>query len=159
MTCQCKAPGFCPLKGRMVRHADIQSCKGSFPVRKRTSDTLACQCAGPGDCPVFHRAMDQADYDVCSGAVQWLKAREMARWLQPSAAEAGRSCVYDNGQAFDEHGLPLKRRTCGCNGQKPVILMKNCMHPSHQDPMPEGCESRCSHFIRVEPDALDGSEA
>ena len=108
-----------------------------------------CRCEGPGHCPVFDRNMDQAEFDICSGAVQWLRLRHVGEWLRPKMAESGRVCVFDGGAALDEHGIPIKRRGCGCNGQPPVIPMKKCVHPLHPDPMPEGCENRCTHIERV----------
>lgn len=93
--------------------------------------------------------MSEADYETCRNAVAWLRARSIAEWLREQSEGDARTCVFDAGPALDEHGIPIKRRGCGCNGQPPVIPMKKCMHPLHPDPMPEGCEARCTHLEKL----------
>lgn len=160
MPCTCTAPGFCPARNMRVRWADIQSC----PNRTRKESVMAtpCVCSGPGFCPKYGREMNQADWDICWGGVEWLKADHVGRWMK----ETGTTCEYDQGPLLDEHGIPIKKRGCGCNGRPPVVQLKSCTHPqmvAAKTPGEEGCEHRCSFFTaklkagRL-PTALNGSD-
>lgn len=110
-----------------------------------------CECNGPGHCPRYNREMTLEDWDICRGAVWWLKERKVTEWMSEtrSSANGSTGCIFANGPALDEHGFQVVRRTCGCGGQRAVIPMINCLHPSHTDPMPDDCAMRCSHFKSV----------
>lgn len=112
-----------------------------------------CVCPGPGFCTKYARQMDQADWDICSGAVGWLKERHVARWVK----ETGPTCAFDAGPLLDEHGIPRKKRTCGCGGLPPVIAFKDCTHPqmiAAKTPGEDACELRCAFFMALAKDDL-----
>lgn len=107
---------------------------------------IPCQCDGPGFCHVYKREMTQADWDICHGAVDWLKARFAQDWIK----QAGATCAYDAGPLLDATGTPVVKRTCGCNGQPPVLALKNCTNPqmiASRTPGEDGCIYRCSYFV------------
>lgn len=154
--CRCVEPGWCELKQKRVVWGDIHGCQSNGPQRS-SHDTQekqpmsACQCTGPGWCPVYGREMGQEDWDICRGAVSWLKQRYVERWLTETAQERPNSgkCVYNAGPALDEFGIQRVRRGCGCGGRRANEPLITCLHASHQDPMPDDCESRCTHFKGV----------
>ena len=106
-----------------------------------------CVCSNPGYCDRYKREMSLEDWDVCRGGVFWLKERKVSEWLSgPSPNRPQGQCIFYNGPTLDEFGNQKIHRTCGCGGQRAVVPLINCLHPSHVDPMPDDCQSRCTHY-------------
>lgn len=106
-----------------------------------------CECNDIGFCKRYNREMSLEDWDICRGAVWWVKERKITEWMStPSPNRPQGQCIFYSGPALDEFGNQVVRRTCGCGGQRAIVPMVNCLHPSHDDPMPDDCQTRCTHY-------------
>ena len=107
-----------------------------------------CQCDSAGHCKVFDRDMDQSDFDTCKSAVHFLRVESYLKWSKEKRLKLGpvAPCVYLDGPSIDEFGNQRVRKTCGCGGRRSTEPLVVCLHPSHADPMPDDCISRCTNF-------------
>jgi len=152
MRCQCQQPGHCPIRGIQVSPYDISVCVPYSPLPKEVKKVpVSCKCLSAGYCSVFDREMSESEWNACCRAIHSVKEDYYKSWCREKRTKSGTisGCVFSDGAALDEFGNQKTRRTCGCGGLRTIEPLITCLHPSHEDPMPDNCYERCNHFSPI----------